>query len=110
MEKKKLFFRGYLRKEGNQWTAVCIDLCLAAQADSCDEADKKMAVMIADYLNEATSEDKEYARQLLDRKAPLSQRLTYHYAVLKSRCFGENKNHNSQRPVQFKGSIMPIPA
>jgi hypothetical protein len=69
-------------KQGDQWQALCLDLCLAAQADTMDEARDKLEAMIADFVLEATDgPDKDYADQLLNRRAPLKYWLRY-YAYL----------------------------
>ena len=73
--------RCYAKKEQSYWVAVCIDLSLAAQADSMQEAIEKLESMIETYVDEAYTIHKDYAHQLLNRKAPLSQRLTYYYAL-----------------------------
>lgn len=74
--------RCYAKKEGSDWVAVCIDLSLAAQAESPQLAKEKLESMITTYVNEALNEHKEYAVQLLSRKAPLSQRLFYYKTLL----------------------------
>jgi hypothetical protein len=70
--------RCYAKQEGTQWIAVCIDLGLAAQADSLDHAKRKLESMINTYIQEALTIHREYANQLLSRKAPLSQQLAYY--------------------------------
>ena len=70
--------RCYAKKEGSDWVAVCIDLSLAAQAESLQVAKEKLESMITTYVDEALNEHKEFAHQLLSRKAPFSQQLTYH--------------------------------
>ncbi len=79
MMKNKL--RCYAKKEGSDWVAVCIDLSLAAQAESPQLAKEKLESMIATYVDEALNEHKKFALQLLSRKAPFSQRLTYYKAL-----------------------------
>lgn len=74
--------RCYAKKEGSDWVAVCIDLSLAAQAESPQLAKEKLESMITTYVNEALNEHKEYAAQLLSRKAPLWQRLFYYKTLL----------------------------
>ena len=75
----QLLVRCYANKDGNQWQAFCIDLCLAAQGDTFEEAHKKLHMMIVDYVNDALTIDRENADQLLSRKAPVKQIMTYHY-------------------------------
>lgn len=78
---KDLLLRCYVKQEKTYWVAVCIDLCLAAQAESQEDAQKKLEAMISTYIADAFGKHKIYAKQLLSRKAPLSQRAFY-YRVL----------------------------
>ena len=84
MKPKNLLLRCYAHKQDDQWGAFCLDLCLAAQGDSFEEAKAKLDSMIGEYVYDATvGEDKGYAEQLLSRKAPLDQWATYYlYKVL----------------------------
>ncbi len=78
MKPRDLILRCYAERKDDQWQAYCLDLCLAAQADTFDEAKRKLSWMISDYLEEAlVGEDKAYANQLLSRKAPLFSWIRY---------------------------------
>lgn len=80
MKPRDLLLRCYANRDGDQWQAFCIDLCLAAQGESFQEARHKLECMAEEYIYDALAdEDREYAEELLSRKAPLYQRLTYHY-------------------------------
>jgi hypothetical protein len=80
MKPRDLLLRCYANTDGDQWQAFCIDLCLAAQGDSFIEAKRKLESMIKEYLYDALfGEHKEYADQLLNRRAPFKQLITYHY-------------------------------
>lgn len=70
--------RCYAKKDGDVFVAVCIDLCLAAQGETIQEAVQKLDSQIEFYVTDVMENEKEYAEQLLSRKAPLMQRLTYH--------------------------------
>lgn len=76
---QNLMLRCYANKDGDQWQAFCIDLCLAAQGDSFLEVKHKLDLMMTEYVYDALAgEDREFADQMLNRKAPLSQIATYH--------------------------------
>lgn len=80
---KNLMLRCYANKDGDQWQAFCIDLCLASQGDSFPEVKQKLEHMMVEYVYDALAgEDREFAEQLLNRKAPLSQIATYHWIKL----------------------------
>lgn len=86
MKPGDLLLRCYANKEGDQWQAFCIDFGLAAQGDSFQEVKTKLDGMIAEYLYDAlVGEDKAYADQLLNRKAPFKQIATYYYYMVMHR-------------------------
>lgn len=79
MKSPDLILRCYSKPSQRQWVSVCIDLCLATQADSEQEARTKLFEQIESYVEEALTVDRAAAAMLLSRKAPLSQRLEYHF-------------------------------
>ncbi|MGJ0635814.1 DUF1902 domain-containing protein [Xenorhabdus bovienii] len=86
-------------QQGDVYIAACLDLSLAAQANSIDKAISKLEGQVSDYLEEVTSEP-EYAKQLINRKAPLSMWLKYWYiaCMLKvKRASSRNKETISAR-------------
>ena len=77
---KDLMLRCYANKHGDQWQAFCIDLCLAVQGDNFPEVKQKLEQMMLEYVYDALAgEDREFADQLLSRKAPASQIFTYYW-------------------------------
>lgn len=83
---RNLILRCYANKHGDQWQAFCIDLCLAAQGDSFKEVKQKLDQMMLEYVYDALAgEDREFAEQLLNRKAPARQIATYHFIALMQR-------------------------
>ncbi|MGQ0658288.1 MAG: hypothetical protein ACT4NU_09365 [Chromatiales bacterium] len=67
-------------KRDEQWQAICLDFCLAAQGDSFVEVRDKLTNMIGDYLYDALEgEDREYAEQFLFRRAPLRDWIKYYW-------------------------------
>lgn len=86
MRIEQLTLRCFGEQKGDQWTVVCIDLCLAAQSSSFEKAKAKLESQIKEYLFDAlVGEDKAHAGQLLLRKAPLSLRAKYHYIGIVNR-------------------------
>lgn len=64
------------------WQAFCVDLDLAAQAESFSSVRRKLDSMIDDYVTDAIlGQDREYCEKLLSRKSPLSLRARYHAIV-----------------------------
>ena len=83
-------FRSYAEQKHGQWTVVCIDICLAAQADTLETAKQKLKAMLQDYVKEAQhGEDKAYATQLVTRKAPLLQQIKYYKIYWLSQWFNQ---------------------
>ena len=83
MRPHQLILRCYGERKGHVWQAFCIDLGLATQGESFQEARDKLHGQIASYMQEALAgEDREYADQLLSRKSPLGFRLRYHFYSL----------------------------
>ena len=63
--------------EGDQWVAACLDLTLAAQASTLDEARRKLHAQIGSYVLDAMTVDRRHAEQLLSRRAPLVDQFRY---------------------------------
>ena len=104
MKPMQLFLRCYAEKVGDQWQAFCIDLTLAAQADTFVEVKDKLDAMIAEYVYDAlVGEDREYAHQLLTRRGPLRDWVKYYgYRVL----IGAGSIHEEAR--RLFTSILPL--
>jgi len=80
MKPENLLLRCYAKKEGDQWEAFCIDLCLATSGATLPEAKQELRLQIKEYIYDAiVGEDKDFAEQLLTRKARLSQRAIYNF-------------------------------
>jgi len=106
MKKLPMQFRCYakLDKSSGQWSVVCIDLSLAAQADSFQEAKIKLHEMVTEYLEDAfVGPDRQHAAMLLNRKAPFGQVLYYHALSLKARFLGRK----SVAAKSFRDHVAP---
>lgn len=69
---------GY-RLQSGQWAGVCIDLNLAAEADSPEQLRVKMGDVVTSYLESVLdTTDRESIPRLLSRKAPLADLAAYH--------------------------------
>lgn len=77
MRAPDLVLRCYIKPSAGQWVAICVDLCLAAQADTAAEARRMLERQIVSYVEEALTVDRDFAGELLARKAPLYQRAEY---------------------------------
>ena len=74
----KFIARCYAKRIDGQWVAICIDFALVTQGDTFDEARRLLEAQIDSYIEDAYTVDRQYARELLSRRAPLVYRLEYH--------------------------------
>lgn len=82
MLKDEMIIRFFGYQENDVWYAFCLDLNLAVQASSMEQARSKILDMASDYLHDALiGEDKSHCNELLSRKAPLTIFVKY-YSVL----------------------------
>ncbi|TAM40873.1 MAG: DUF1902 domain-containing protein [Rhodanobacter sp.] len=86
MRTRDMILRCYGERDGDLWVTVCVDLSLAAQAETFEAARAKLHAQIQEYVYDAlVGEDKIYGSQLLARKSPLGIRAKYYlYASLSS--------------------------
>jgi hypothetical protein len=104
MTTRELILRCYCERSGDIWQAFCIDLNLATQGDSPEEVKRKLHEQINSFVYDAlVGEDKEYAEQLLKRKAPLEFRLKYH-------CYkaSDSINNTKDKICSTFNEIMPV--
>lgn len=78
-------------KKGELYIAVCLDLSLAAQADTMESAIDKLDEQVRAYIEEVNREP-QYARQLLNRPAPISLWAKYYWCKFLSAKNGSQKN------------------
>jgi len=72
---------GFKDKRG-KWYGNCIDLNIAAEADTANELKSKLSSMICSYIETVyDTEDKESIPILLHRPAPLSDWMCYYCIV-----------------------------
>jgi len=89
----QLLLRCYAERVDNQWQAFCLDLTLAAQGDSFEQARGKLRAMIVEYVTDAiVGEDREFADQLLSRKAPLGEWAKYYGMAMLTRLHAARSN------------------
>lgn len=94
--------RCYAKHRDGVWQAVCIDLNLAAQDKKLAVAKSKLHAQILDYVKEALTIDRAYAKQLLNRKAPWPLRLEYYWA------YWYQEFHNAKDG--YRRFLEPLPA
>ncbi|QIW16115.1 DUF1902 domain-containing protein [Pasteurellaceae bacterium RH1A] len=90
MKKYRKTIRCMAYQNGDLAIAVCLDLSLAAQANTQREAMDKLDAQIQDFIAEANAEP-QYALQLLNRPAPLSLWIKYYWLKFLSIVNGNKK-------------------
>ncbi len=86
MSQPRLLLRCYAEAVDGQWQAFCLDFDLAAQADTFEEARAKLETMLAEYVYDALAgEDREFADQLLSRRAPWPMWAKFYFYVFRHR-------------------------
>lgn len=86
MKARKLLLRVYGECREQQWTLLCLDFSLAAQAESLPEAQRLLSEQIAHYIADATvGQDQDHADVLLRRPAPLKYWVKFYYHCLRAR-------------------------
>lgn len=76
-----------VQKHDGYWSARCLDFTLYSVGNTAEEAKEKLAIEIDDFLYEAIEgQDKEFAVQLLLRRAPLRDWVIFHVVSLLQHC------------------------
>jgi hypothetical protein len=74
-----LLVRCLLEQNGNYWQAFSLEFGLAVQANTKQEAKRKLEIMIYSYLFDAlVGEDRDHAEELLRRRATPSVYVKYY--------------------------------
>lgn len=107
MRANQLVLRCYAERTGDLWNAYCLDLSLGTQADSFDEAKKKLDLQIGEYVRDAFAggQDQAHGVYLLTRKAPFSMWLKYW--GMKALIHLVGKKHPLENRRRFK-EVMPL--
>ncbi|MBS1169543.1 MAG: hypothetical protein H6R01_461 [Burkholderiaceae bacterium] len=96
MKPTNLILKIYGEKVEGQWVLVCLDFSLASQADTLEEAKKNLEDQIKEYVFDALiGEDREHARELMFRRAPIKYYIKWWCGALKARIFGKGDNGQS---------------
>lgn len=99
-----LLVRCLAMKRNGYWVAMCIDLDLAAQADTAAKARKLLKDQIASYVADAVGIDGAHAADLLQRRAPLRYVALYHFIKL------VNAARPTPRRQSYEAAMPMVPA
>jgi hypothetical protein len=108
MKKRDLFLKVYGEESDGQWSLICLDFSLAAQAETLPEAQALLQSQIKEYLVDALhGEDKQYAHTLLYRRAPLKYWVKWWIAGVWKQLFGASV---AKQQKSYREPIDLIPA
>jgi hypothetical protein len=94
-----LILRCFALRRNGYWVAMCVDLDLAVQADSAHEVKRLLREQIVSYVSDAYGDDRQFAVQLLTRRAPLR-----YFAIY----YGIKWFNHARRYFSFE-TAMPLP-
>lgn len=76
--------RCYAENKGQGWEAICLDLDIAVQADSFEEAFRELREAVEVYAETVAELPEADRKRLFNRRAPLSLRVTFFLHALYS--------------------------
>lgn len=71
MARKQIVLRCFAKHQGDLWVAFCVDLNLAAQSNTLEDAKRRLHSQIDDYMEDLHGVHKEHAADLFPRRAPV---------------------------------------
>jgi hypothetical protein len=97
-----LTVRCFVEPKNGQWQAFSLEFGLAAQADSMEDAKRSLDHMISSYVHDAlVGEDREYAHELLSRRATWRVYYLYYIARIFSK-IGSRSKHAYHDPLALE--------
>jgi hypothetical protein len=90
---ERITLRGFAKKDGDQWVAICIDLDIAAQAATAQEATGLCIDLCFDYLEHVCQNYPDTIAEFVPRFAPRAIRDEY------DRLVAQSLQPRSERPV-----------
>jgi hypothetical protein len=94
-----LTVRCIVEPKNGQWQAFSLEFGLAAQADSREDAKRRLDLMIRSYVHDAlVGEDREHAHELLTRRATWSVYFRYYLSCIFSKA-GSMSNETYHDPL-----------
>ena len=82
--------RCYAENEGSGWEAICLDVDVAVQAATFDEAVRELREAVAVYFETVKELPEQDRERLLNRRAPLSLRVKFFLRALRALFWDDN--------------------
>jgi hypothetical protein len=109
MNTKPFLLRFYGEKIDGQWSVLCLDISLAAQADTLPEARRLLNAQIESYFRDifggAGALDAEHAERLLKRRAPLKYWVKFYVLRFLARLHADPSaahHHLAKEPIPLQ--------
>lgn len=93
-------FRGYTKKEGKMWVAVCIDLNLVAYGKTPDVARNECFSLIHEYLRYVCEEHPSEIEKYIPREAP-DELMNEFYSILAQRFKPKQTSKRESKPSRM---------
>ncbi len=105
MKSNDLLLSCYFERDGDQWLGFCLDFSLVAQADTLQQAHKKLLDQIEEYVYDVTvGQDRQHAGYLLRRKAGWKYWAKFYVTMARQRL-----KHVTQASKRRKAEHAPVP-
>ena len=103
-----LVFHGYVKREDKQWVAVCVDLNIAAQGDTKEEAVSVCAEMIDDYLSYVCETHADELDKFIPRFAPPELIAEFTSAMMETLHAASRQRDKSAPSVGFEAAPIQV--
>jgi len=109
MRPEQLIIRCYAVRKRSCWVAFCLDLTLAAQGETFEQAKASLDAQIREYVHDALAgEDRPHAPYLLSRRAPVGEWIKY-YAV-RALAYLQRRSGQQRTRELFQEVVPVVPA
>lgn len=103
--RKQVALRCFAKYSGGVWVAFCVDLNLAAQAETLVDARRKLHSQIDDYIEELHGVHKQHAADLFPRRAPLRIMAWYFVARIVTGVSFIFRGYSASRAAAFREAV-----
>ena len=98
-----LAFRGYTKREGKRFVAICVDLDIVAQGDTAEAATKTCAELIEEYVTFVIETYPKKAHEYIPRPSPKEIMDEYNFLVGEFIASSLTDTNKKGRPKSKKG-------
>lgn len=99
---QKLLLHNLIEKEGNLYSAICLELNVASQGETVEEAKKNLQEAVELYLEDVIESGDE--KDFIPRPAPMEEWVKFFEAEAKS-IIGKVSNVDILKGIQFEETV-----